>query len=46
MFVFVSDQGKKNLKSAEEDDKLDVCFDPKLNCYFDPRTNKYYELVS
>jgi len=28
----------------EDDDELDLLYDPALNCYFDPRTNQYYEL--
>ncbi|GFO44116.1 transporter [Plakobranchus ocellatus] len=34
------------LKPEEDEEKLDLLFDPKLNCYFDPKTNKWYELVT
>lgn len=29
---------------GEEDDELDLMYDPLLDCYYDPKTNKYYEL--
>jgi hypothetical protein len=29
---------------GEEDEDLELMYDPVLNCYYDPRTNKYYEL--
>ena len=30
--------------AGENDEILELMFDPVLNCYFDPKTNKYYEL--
>lgn len=33
------------VRSAEDDQQmLDLMYDPTLNCYFDPKTGKYYEL--
>jgi hypothetical protein len=31
-------------KEADEDDVVDLLYDPTLNCYYEPRTGKYYEL--
>ncbi|CAG5120807.1 unnamed protein product, partial [Candidula unifasciata] len=39
-------QRSKGNKTSEEEEKLDLLFDPKLNCYYDPKTKKWYELVS
>lgn len=39
-------QTSNMLKPEEDEEKLDLLFDPKLNCYFDPKTNKWYELVT
>ncbi|XP_071784290.1 protein CFAP20DC-like [Asterias amurensis] len=36
------DHGK--VTESEEDEELDLLYDPCLNCYFDPKTGKYYEL--
>ena len=36
----VKEQGE-----TDEEDELDLLYDPVLNCYFDPKTCKYYELV-
>ena len=33
-----------NEAATENDEILELMFDPVLNCYFDPKTNKYYEL--
>lgn len=30
--------------SSDEDEMLDLYFDPTLNCYFDPHSKIYYEL--
>lgn len=30
---------------TDEEDELDLLYDPVLNCYFDPKSCKYYELV-
>ena len=30
---------------VDDDDEIDLMYDPCLNCFFDPRTNKYYELA-
>ncbi|KAI0237237.1 hypothetical protein LSAT2_012249 [Lamellibrachia satsuma] len=30
---------------TDEEDELDLLYDPVLNCYYDPKTCKYYELV-
>ena len=29
---------------TDEEEMLDLMYDPCLNCYFDPKTGKYYEL--
>lgn len=29
---------------GEEDELIDVIYDPQLNCYFDPKTGDYYQL--
>uniref|UniRef100_A0A4W3H0S1 Uncharacterized protein n=1 Tax=Callorhinchus milii TaxID=7868 RepID=A0A4W3H0S1_CALMI len=31
--------------AEDEDEVLDLLYDPCLNCYFDPKTGKYYELA-
>jgi len=42
--------GSSSIKSSntgietDEEEMLDLMYDPCLNCYFDPRTGKYYEL--
>ena len=30
--------------AADEEDVVDLLYDPTLNCYYEPRTGKYYEL--
>ena len=30
---------------SDEEEVLDLLYDPVLNCYFDPKTCKYYELT-
>lgn len=49
-FVFIlftfSDKARKALVDENEEEKLDLYFDPKLNCYYDPNTKKWYELVT
>ena len=42
-FLFVSDLNSAN-ENTDEEEELDLLFDPVLNCYFDPKTQKYYEL--
>lgn len=32
-------------EEEDEDEYLNVLYDPCLNCYFDPKTGKYYELA-
>lgn len=32
-------------KQEDEDEYLNLLYDPCLNCYFDPKTGKYYELA-
>ncbi|XP_071350741.1 protein CFAP20DC isoform X3 [Trachinotus anak] len=32
-------------EEGEEDEYLNLLYDPCLNCYFDPKTGKYYELA-
>jgi len=34
-----------NNAEDEEDQDLDLMYDPILNCYYEPKTNKYYELA-
>ena len=42
--------GSSSIKSSttgietDEEEMLDLMYDPCLNCYFDPKTGKYYEL--
>ena len=38
-------KGGEGHLETDEEDELDLLFDPVLNCYFDPKTCKYYELV-
>ncbi|XP_014676169.1 PREDICTED: uncharacterized protein C3orf67 homolog [Priapulus caudatus] len=33
------------LQQQEQEEMLDLLYDPTLNCYFDPNTCKYYELA-
>ena len=37
--------GANNSLENEEDEELDLIYDPVLNCYYDPSSHKYYELV-
>nr|XP_012773903.2 uncharacterized protein C3orf67 homolog isoform X2 [Maylandia zebra] len=38
--------GDESVKEEEnEDEYLNLLYDPCLNCYFDPKTGKYYELA-
>lgn len=30
--------------TTDDEEMLDLLYDPCLNCYFDPKTGKYYEL--
>ena len=39
-----SEEGATEEITGENDEILELMFDPVLNCYFDPKTNKYYEL--
>ncbi|XP_060691839.1 uncharacterized protein C3orf67 homolog [Hemiscyllium ocellatum] len=40
------DIGNHTANNAEDQDEvLDLLYDPCLNCYFDPKTGKYYELA-
>lgn len=32
-------------EEEDEDEYLNLLYDPCLNCYFDPKTGKYYELA-
>ncbi|XP_046841413.1 protein CFAP20DC-like isoform X2 [Xenia sp. Carnegie-2017] len=34
-----------NITGSDQEEELDLLYDPCLNCYFDPRTHKYYELA-
>uniref|UniRef100_A0A3P9CGM5 Uncharacterized protein n=1 Tax=Maylandia zebra TaxID=106582 RepID=A0A3P9CGM5_9CICH len=39
-------RGDESVKEEEnEDEYLNLLYDPCLNCYFDPKTGKYYELA-
>ena len=33
-----------NGAETDEEEMLDLMYDPCLNCYFDPKNGKYYEL--
>lgn len=35
----------EDVSGKEEDEYLNLLYDPCLNCYFDPKTGKYYELA-
>nr|XP_046239494.1 uncharacterized protein C3orf67 homolog isoform X2 [Scatophagus argus] len=37
--------GGDEMVNEEEDEYLNLLYDPCLNCYFDPNTGKYYELA-
>ncbi len=38
--------GDESVNEEEnEDEYLNLLYDPCLNCYFDPKTGKYYELA-
>ncbi|XP_064632404.1 protein CFAP20DC-like [Lineus longissimus] len=42
----LNSQGETALEQdTDEEDELDLLYDPCLNCYFDPKTCRYYELV-
>mmetsp|Transcript_10007 Transcript_10007/g.22960 ORF Transcript_10007/g.22960 Transcript_10007/m.22960 type:complete len:771 (-) Transcript_10007:74-2386(-) len=38
------DHEEASVCEDDEDEDLELMYDPILNCYYDPRTNKYYEL--
>lgn len=42
--IFAGGEGLVN-KQEDEDEYLNLLYDPCLNCYFDPKTGKYYELA-
>lgn len=33
------------MNEEDDDEYLNLLYDPCLNCYFDPKTGKYYELA-
>ncbi|XP_064821919.1 uncharacterized protein C3orf67 homolog [Oncorhynchus masou masou] len=37
--------GSVNGENEDEEEYLNLLYDPSLNCYFDPQSGKYYELV-
>jgi len=39
-----NNNGPASLKQTNNEELLDLLFDPVLNCYYDPKTEKYYEL--
>ncbi|XP_067907715.1 uncharacterized protein C3orf67 homolog isoform X2 [Heterodontus francisci] len=42
----LQDLGNSTASNTEDQDEvLDLLYDPCLNCYFDPKTGKYYELA-
>nr|XP_055070194.1 uncharacterized protein C3orf67 homolog isoform X1 [Misgurnus anguillicaudatus] len=41
----VSARGSKLHNNNEEEEFLNLMYDPCLNCYFDPQSGKYYELI-
>ncbi|XP_041047550.1 uncharacterized protein C3orf67 homolog [Carcharodon carcharias] len=42
----LQDLGNDTASNTEDQDEvLDLLYDPCLNCYFDPKTGKYYELA-
>ncbi len=38
-------KGEGGSMETDDEEELDLLFDPVLNCYFDPKTCKYYELI-
>lgn len=32
-------------EGGEEEEEVELMYDPQLNCFYDPHTSKYYELV-
>ena len=40
----VSYKSSTTTGDTDEEEMLDLLYDPCLNCYFDPKTGKYYEL--
>ncbi len=40
----VSDIQELRREISNENETLDVIFDPLLNCYYDPKSNNYYEI--
>ncbi|XP_038666450.1 uncharacterized protein C3orf67 homolog isoform X1 [Scyliorhinus canicula] len=44
--AILQDSGNDTASNTEDQDEvLDLLYDPCLNCYFDPKTGKYYELA-
>lgn len=35
-----------NITNDDNDDKLELLYDPDLNYFYDPKTGKYYELTN
>lgn len=32
-------------KEKEEEEELELMYDPQLHCFYDPNTHKYYKLI-
>ena len=45
MCVTGADGSDKENRKENEEEYLNLLYDPCLNCYFDPHTGKYYELA-
>ncbi len=43
-FLLCSSEVTSPSENTDEEEELDLFYDPVLNCYFDPKTQKYYEL--
>lgn len=42
--LVASDHMDSDCAQEDDEDELDLLYDPASNCYYDPRTNQYYEL--
>jgi len=45
IFGFHTGEDGLGKEEENEDEYLNLLYDPCLNCYFDPKTGKYYELA-
>lgn len=45
MFLHFTGEDVSEKEEENEEEYLNLLYDPCLNCYFDPNTGKYYELA-